>query len=269
MSVDFIVFKGSANDGIVEAIHNRSGLYHTFWTLYTPTWHWDTKVWAPSNNLGDGVMGLKVGDLVGWGPLKKVCGACEQSISGSFGSHAVRDSSFLFEIPAWIAPEDAAPLMYGGATVFTVIDTYNIRPTDRVGIVGIGGLGHLANTEKHDEAFSLGASKFYATSRVTELNIAKPWKMFLDIMKPTGRIYPLTFVDNDLVLPAMQVLSRGLCIQGSALARRRAITKMLDFAALHNIKPIIERFPVTKNGVEEGMAKLREGRMRYRGVLLV
>jgi D-arabinose 1-dehydrogenase-like Zn-dependent alcohol dehydrogenase len=43
---------------------------------------------------------------------------------------------------------------------------------------------------------------------------------------------------------------------------------MLDFAARHQVKPIIERFPMTKDGVEVGVAKLREGKMRYRGVLV-
>ena len=62
---------------------------------------------------------------------------------GSFGSHVVFDESWLFKIPAGVRPEHAAPLMCGGATVFEIMQTY-VRPTDRVGIIGLGGLGHMA-----------------------------------------------------------------------------------------------------------------------------
>jgi D-arabinose 1-dehydrogenase-like Zn-dependent alcohol dehydrogenase len=83
-----------------------------------------------------------------------------------------------------------------------------------------------------------------------------------------GSIYPLTISGTDLVIPNMPVVVKGLRIQGSAVASRAVQVKMLDFVALHQIKPIIERFPLTKEGVEEGMTKLREGRVRYRAVLV-
>ncbi|KAJ6594298.1 hypothetical protein B0H19DRAFT_1246985 [Mycena capillaripes] len=93
-----------------------------------------------------------------------------------------KDASFLFKIPDGLAPELAAPLMCGGA-VIEVIETFNIHSTDRVGIVGVGGLGHLAiqflakmgasvlvfssNDSKREEAQRLGATEFYATKAVT------------------------------------------------------------------------------------------------------
>jgi D-arabinose 1-dehydrogenase-like Zn-dependent alcohol dehydrogenase len=63
---------------------------------------------------------------------------------GSFSSHAIWDAAYLFHVPEGMAPEAAAPLMCAGATVFSIIETYNIRPTDRVGVVSLGGLGHLS-----------------------------------------------------------------------------------------------------------------------------
>ena len=62
---------------------------------------------------------------------------------GSFASHAVWRESYLFKIPENIANEYAAPLQCGGATVFNALEMYGTRPTDRVGIIGVGGLGHL------------------------------------------------------------------------------------------------------------------------------
>ncbi|KAJ6521940.1 chaperonin 10-like protein [Mycena vulgaris] len=266
--------------------------------------------------LGDSVTGLQIGDVVGWGYTHKTCGTCEECLlgkdqycptreqygvhnlhQGSFGSHAVWDASFLFKIPAGLAPEDAAPLMCGGATVYGVIESYNIRPSDRVGVVGIGGLGHLAiqflakmgasvvvfstTDSKREEALRLGATEFYATRGVKKFEMDKldhllvttsvqpEWKPFLKIMKPTGAIYPLTVSAGDLTIPFIPIVGLGLTIQGSSVASRSVQRKMLDFAARHKIKPIIERFPMTRSGVEEGMARLRDGKMRYRGVLVV
>jgi len=267
--------------------------------------------------VGPDVKEFKVGDLVGWGYTHKTCGTCEQCLlgqdqycqnrefygyhnlhQGSFGSHAIWDASFVFHIPEGLAPELAAPLMCGGATVFNVIETYNIRPTDRVGVVGVGGLGHLAiqflakmgasvivlssTDSKREQAFSLGATEFYATKGVDKLEIGKPidhlivttnslpnWNLFLDILKPTGTIFPLTFdPDGTLDIPTTPVVVKGFTIQGTAVAARSVHKRMLDFAARNGVHPMIERFPMTKSGVEEGMGKLREGKMRYRGVLV-
>ena len=106
---------------------------------------------------------LKRGDRVGWGFLQDTCGHCMQCLDGSEtfcperkmygradldqGSLAygiIKKECRLFKIPSELSDEEAAPLMCAGATVFNVLDTYGAKPTDRVGVVGIGGLGHLA-----------------------------------------------------------------------------------------------------------------------------
>jgi uncharacterized zinc-type alcohol dehydrogenase-like protein len=63
---------------------------------------------------------------------------------GGFAYHAVFNAHFCYKIPKEIEAKYAGPLMCAGATVFTAFTNYNLKPTDRVGIVGIGGLGHLA-----------------------------------------------------------------------------------------------------------------------------
>jgi len=62
---------------------------------------------------------------------------------GGFAHDTVFDSRFCYKIPEGIEPKYAGPLMCAGATVFTAMTNYDVRPTDRIGIVGIGGLGHL------------------------------------------------------------------------------------------------------------------------------
>ncbi|KAJ7282875.1 putative NADP-dependent alcohol dehydrogenase C 2 [Mycena rebaudengoi] len=330
MAIEFTVFKGSADGSIVQSTTRRdapkahqvlvkithSGICGTDEHFKHADMVLGHEGVGTVEQIGEDVKGFKIGDVVGWGYIHKACGECEQCVAGddnycsngesygvanldqgSFGSHAIWDASWLFHVPEGLAPESAAPLMCGGATVFTIIETYDIRPTDHVGVVGVGGLGHLAiqflakmgvnvvvfssTDSKREEAMRLGATEFYATKDVETLDIGKKldhllvttsflpsWNLFLSIMKPRGSIYPLTISGTDLVLPAMPVVVRGLTVQGSAVASRSVHRKMLDFAALHHIQPIIERFPLTKSGVEEGMAKLREGNMRYRGVLV-
>ena len=106
---------------------------------------------------------------------------------GSIATAGIWREAFLFKIPDNMTDEVAAPLMCGGATVFTALTQYQIKPTDRVGIVGIGGLGHLAiqfaakmgcevtvfsgTDSKKEEAQRLGASSFYATKDVKKLDI--------------------------------------------------------------------------------------------------
>ncbi|KAJ7690125.1 chaperonin 10-like protein [Mycena rosella] len=329
MSIDFTVFKGSPHDGIVEATSHRalptgnevlvkithSGICGTDEHYKHAEMALGHEGVGTVEQVGERVKGLKVGDVVGWGYLHKTCGACPLCLAGhdnyctaaemygtanfdqgSFGTHAIWDASWLFKIPAGLAPEDAAPLMCGGAAVFGVI--YNIHPTDRVGVVGVGGLGHLAiqflakmgaravvfsSTEaKRAEALQLGAAEFYVTKGVEALDIGTPldhllvttnslpdWSLYMNVMQSMGRMCLLTISGTDVVIPALPLAMRGLTVQGSGVASRGVYAKMLDFAAAHKIKPIIEHFPMTKEGVEEGMAKLREGRVRYKAVLVV
>ena len=104
---------------------------------------------------------------------------------GSFGSHVAWDADALFILPKEMKSEHAGPLMCGGATVWGALAQYNLKATDRVGVIGIGGLGHLAvqfaskmgceviafsGTEsKKAEALAFGATEFVATKGLKDL----------------------------------------------------------------------------------------------------
>jgi D-arabinose 1-dehydrogenase-like Zn-dependent alcohol dehydrogenase len=214
---------------------------------------------------------------------------------GSFASHAVWKADYIYKIPDTIPREYAAPLMCGGATVFNVLRS--VKATDVVGIIGVGGLGHLAiqfaakmgcevvvfstTDSKKSEAAKLGAGEFIATKGLKELKVLRPidhllvttsqqpdWKLYLPIVAPGGTVYPLTVSQGDLSIPYAFVNSKELRIQGSVVAARNVLREMLDFAAHHQIRPIIETFPMTVEGIEEGFQRLADGKMRYRGVLV-
>lgn len=149
------------------------------------------------------------GDRVGMGYAHGSCGycaACQEGYAfqcenngrafgktdfnqGSMASHSVWPESRLVQIPASISSAVAAPLMCAGQTVFVPFHRDNILPTETVGIMGIGGLGHLAimiaakwgcrvivlsgTEQKRQEALALGAHEFINTKEIGEIKLAK------------------------------------------------------------------------------------------------
>lgn len=259
---------------------------------------------------------LKQGQRVGWGYEHNSCGHCQPCLrgaetycperamyasadldQGSFASHAVWREAFLFAIPDDLSDEAAAPLQCGGATVFNALRAYNAQPTETVGVMGVGGLGHLAiqfaaamgcrvivlsgSDSKKDEAMRLGASEFVATKGVKELKVSHPldrllvttsaqpdWKQILPIMAPGACIHPLSVSEGNFEIPYMPLLANGLSVQGSVVAPRHIHKDMLDFAALHRIKPVTQTFPMTEAGVSEALEKLEKGEVHFRAVLI-
>jgi D-arabinose 1-dehydrogenase-like Zn-dependent alcohol dehydrogenase len=149
-------------------------------------------------------MEVQSGDRVGWGYAFDSCSLCRKCVdgfpllcktpvfygggsfdSGSFATGAVRKESFVSRLPEGLSSEDAAPLMCGGITVFAPLVQYGAKPSDVVGIVGLGGLGHLAvqfaramgcevvvfsqTDAKKEDALKLGASRFVTTQGKKDL----------------------------------------------------------------------------------------------------
>ncbi|TVY81660.1 putative formaldehyde dehydrogenase AdhA [Lachnellula suecica] len=327
--VSFTVFKGSQNGKIVKSSSTRevgpdqvlvkvthAGLCGTDEHRRHDDMVLGHEGTGMVERIGGDVKTLSIGDRIGWGFIHSSCLNCEQCLTGhenlcpdaekygsanldqgAFGTYAVWKASYVFKIPSSMAPEHAAPLMCGGATVFHVLRAGGAQPTDRVGVIGVGGLGHLAiqfaskmgcevvvfsSTEnKRDEATKLGAKQFFATKGKTELDIGRKinhlivttsmppdWNVFLPLMAPRGTIYPVTVSADHLELPYTTITRMELRVQGSFVAPRQVHKQMIEFAALHGIKPIIEEFPLTVEGITEAMEKLNSGKMRYRGVLL-
>ncbi len=243
---------------------------------------------------------LKKGDHVGWGYEVDSCGHCIECLQGaetfcperalygvknldqgSFASHAIWRESFLHAIPKGLSDIDAAPLQCGGATTFTAL--HGIKPSDTVGILGVGGLGHLAiqfaakmgcrvvvlsgSDKKKAEAMKLGAHEFIATKGAKELTVSSPLNRLL-IMAPRSSIYPLSVSFGNLEIPYMALILQGISVQGSLVAPRFQHRQMLEFAALHQIKPIVEKFPMTEEGIKQAMDKLDRGEVYYRAVLV-
>lgn len=267
--------------------------------------------------IGPDVKHFKVGDRVGWGYQANSCGLCEQCLGGneeycsdreiygeanldqgSFGEAVVWREAFLFKTPDNILDTDAAPLMCGGATVWSALHKYGLSSTSTVGIIGVGGLGHLAiqfasklgmnvvvlstNESKKDEALKLGANSFVNTSGAEAIDIGPKkldalivtasvdikWETYMPLLSPQAMILPLTVHFGNFSMPAFPMIGNGLRIQGTVIASRLELKRMLDFASRHNIRPVTMLFPLNKVGIEDSIKTLNDGKMRYRGVLV-
>ena len=262
--------------------------------------------------IGDQVKGLRVGQRVGLGWNSASCMACHQCLSGDhnlcknaegtivkrhggFADRVRAEWAFVVPLPEKLDSTNAGPLFCGGATVFNPIVQFGVKPTDRVGVIGIGGLGHMAlqflhkwgcevhaftsSDSKHDEALKLGAHtvvnsrdigamKKIAGSLdfvISTVNVPLDWSAIIDTLAPKGRLHLVGALLEPIPVGAFPLITAQRSISGSPVGSPATIATMLDFCARHDIAPVIETFPMSK--VNDAIQHLRDGKARYRIVL--
>lgn len=262
-------------------------------------------------NKGTHVKHLEVGQTVGVGWNAFACLTCDQCMSGNHvfcpsiqativGRHGgfadkVRvQAAWALPIPEGIDLSAAGPLFCGGITVFSPLVIHNITPLHSVGVVGIGGLGHMAlaflkhwgcevtafstSPSKEAEARQLGAHHFVPTHDKDSLkklrgrfdmildtvNVPLNWNAYIGMLKPNGVLH--------IVGAAGEVNARiGLLMGGrrsisaSPTGSPHTMTEMLKFTARHNIRPVVEMYKFSE--INEAMEHLKAGKARYRVVL--
>ena len=179
--------------------------------------------------------------------------------------------------------------------MYTPLRTYGISPASRVGVVGIGGLGHLAlqfarifgaevtafstSPSKEEEARAMGAHYFCNTREskgmkalggsldliVSTVNADQDWSAFLGALRPEGVLCLVGAPARPLQVPGSLLIVSARALSGSNTGSPLAMAEMLDVAARHGVKTKTERFPMTR--VNEAVAKVRKGAVRYRAVL--
>jgi uncharacterized zinc-type alcohol dehydrogenase-like protein len=261
--------------------------------------------------IGSHVKNIKVGDTVGLGWYSQSCMYCIQCLSGnhnlcpnSESTMIGRPGGFANKVRAhqvWVTPlpggidiQSAGPLFCGGITVFNPIVQNNVQPTNRVGVVGIGGLGHMAlvflrawgcevtafstSPDKEKEAKTLGAHRFvhskdqkamsslkgYFDFILDTVNVSLEWDLYLSLLRPKGKIHIVGAAPN-IQATVFPMISFQLSIGASPLGSPATTRNMLEFVSRHHIKPIVEEFPMSK--VNEAMDRLKNGKARYRIVL--
>lgn len=257
---------------------------------------------------GDAVVGLEPGERVGVGWQCGACFACEhcaeghenacQSLRatckghfGGFAEHLIVDARFAFALPEALPSAEAAPLMCAGTTVYAALLRTAIGPGVRVGVVGLGGLGHLAvafgralgaevtvlssSPAKADDALALGASRFVTSpaelggASLDVLLVTVPvdleWPRYFDLLRAYGQMAFVGVPPNPLSIDVGMLIERQIGMLGSMIGSRVEIAGMLDLAAEAGVRTWVERMPMTR--AQEALARVREGRVRYRVVL--
>jgi uncharacterized zinc-type alcohol dehydrogenase-like protein len=255
---------------------------------------------------------LKIGDRVGIGWSSGSCMSCPDCMSGDqnlcasnegvivgrhggFAERVRAHWAWTVPIPEALDPAKVGPLFCGGITVFNPLVQCGVQPTDRVGVVGVGGLGHLAvqflnkwgcevtafssSPTKAEELRKLGAHHVVDSRDPGQLkplarsldfilvtvNVPLDWNAYIETLAPRGRLHYVGAVMEPLNVGVFPLLLGQRSISASPLGSPTTTADMLDFCARHDISPVVEEFPMSK--VNEAIAHLESGKARYRIVL--
>ena len=303
----------------VEVRISHCGICHSDIALIDNDWGLSKYPFIPGHEIvgtvsavGSAVKDRTVGERVGIGWQADSCGICEwcrqgdeqlcasaqPTCVGRNGGYAdsVRvNSKFAIPVPASLESENVAPLLCAGVTVYSPLRNHGVRPSSRVGIVGIGGLGHLGiqfaktfgaevtalstSKDKEKEAIEMGADHFVNTRDLGALkgvagsfdfllstvSADQDWQALVNSLRPKGTMCIVGVPPSPITLQAFPLLSGQKSISGSNTGSPRDLHEMLDVAARHGVKAITERFPMAK--ANEAIAKVKKSKVRYRAVL--
>jgi len=310
---------GPLGDEQVEIAVEHCGICHSDLSMLDNEWGMTVYPFVPGHEgigrvvaRGPQALGLSVGQRVGIGwnahsclhcaeciaGRQHLCAQVQGTITGRHGAFADRVRChwvWAVPLPDALSAAESGPLLCGGITVYSPLELHGIRPTDRVGVIGIGGLGHMAlkfchawgcevtaftsSASKEEEARAFGAHRVVSsrdTAAIKALagtfdlildtvNVTLDWNALLAALAPGGRLHVVGAALEPIPIPAFALISGQKSVSGSPTGSRGSIDTMLAFAARHRIAPQTEHFPMSR--VNDAMDHLRAGKARYRIVL--
>jgi uncharacterized zinc-type alcohol dehydrogenase-like protein len=303
----------------VEIGVTHCGICHSDLHLISNDWGISQYPFIPGHEVigtvtavGAGVRSLAVGQRVGLGWQSNSCGQCEWCMrgmenlcaeseatcvhrNGGYADRVRANARFVLPIPDALPSEQAAPLLCGGITVYNPLRTHGVNPSSRVGVIGIGGLGHLAiqfarvfgaevtafstSPAKEEEARALGASRF-VNSRETKamrdvtgtldlilstVNADEDWNTYIQTLRPTGALCLLGVPPSPIALHAFPLIAGLRSVTGNPTGSPARLREMLDVAARHGVQAKTERFAMSE--ANEAIKKVKKNKVRYRAVL--
>lgn len=295
------------------------GICHSDLHLIDDDWHLSSYPLVPGHEIvgrveaiGPSVSHLAVGQSVGVGWQRSACLSCSICLAGNenlcsrqtaicVGHHGgmadrIRtDGRFVFALPDGLDPAATAPLFCGGATVFSPLRRFHVDATSSVGVIGIGGLGHIAllflralgaeitalssTPDKRAEAIAMGAHHFASSTDAREIrkhagrfdlllstvNARLDWITLMGTLRPNGVLCLVGSPPGLVAIPAAVLFAGQRSITASEIGSRATIVEMLAFAGRHRIAPRIELAAL--GDVNAALDRLRKNQVRYRMVL--
>jgi uncharacterized zinc-type alcohol dehydrogenase-like protein len=271
--------------------------------------------------VGTGVKKFKVGDLAAVGCLVDSCRACENCRDGfeqfcsagpiftynspdkhtqgfTYGGYSesvVVDESFVLHVPANLDPAAAAPLLCAGITTYSPLRHHNVGPGQKVGVVGLGGLGHMAvklarafgahvvvfttSPGKTADALRLGAHEVVLSKSEEEMKkhlnsfhfiidtvaVKHDINVYLTLLRRDGTLTQVGVPAEPLEVQVFNLITNRRSFSGSLIGGIAETQEMLDFCGQHNITCDIELIPIQK--INEAYERLVRNDVKYRFVI--
>lgn len=309
------------------------GICHTDVHQVNDEWGGSTFPMVPGHEIvgivtkvGANVSRYKLGDRVGVGCLVdscRKCGPCKNGLEqyciegptmtyngierdgrtrtqGGYSNKIVVDENYVLHIPDNLPMDCAAPLLCAGITMYSPLLHWKAGPGKRVGIIGLGGLGHMGvkiahalgaevsvishSIRKQDEAKKMGADKFYVipTSSptgqenfeelkgyfdliVNTLSVDIEWNYYLNLLALDGTMVVVGLPEKETPLSASPLINARRSLAGSGIGGIKETQKMLDFCSKYNICSDIELIPIQE--VNEAYPRIINSDVRYRFVI--
>jgi uncharacterized zinc-type alcohol dehydrogenase-like protein len=271
--------------------------------------------------VGDQVKRWKPGHIVGVGCFVDSCRRCEACRAGeeqycepgmtltyngyerdgktpAYGGYSTRitvDENYVLNMPKGIPLERAAPLLCAGITTYSPLKHFGLKEGDRLGVVGLGGLGHMAvkfghamgahvtvlstSPGKRDDALALGADDFLVTkdeATFTEnagrfdcildtVSATHDYNAYLGLLRRDGVMVLVGVPDQPTPLAAAALIMKRKTLAGSQIGGIRETQEMLDFCAAHGIASDVEVIPI--QDINEAYERMLKNDVRYRFVI--
>jgi len=270
---------------------------------------------------GARVKRFKKGDLAGVGCMVdscRDCGPCRRNLEqfcqkgaaftyngtemdrktptfGGYSTQVVVDERFTLKVPAGLDPAGAAPLLCAGITTYSPLRQWNCKEGDQVGVVGLGGLGHMAvklaasmgaevtvfssSHKKEEDARRLGARAFALTSEegtfgklvggldliVDTISAPHDYNQYLGLLRPRGTMVVVGVPSAPIPVSAFSLIMGNKRLAGSLIGGVAETQEVLDYCAEHAIVSDVEIIPIQK--INEAYERMLKGDVRYRFVI--
>lgn len=303
----------------VEIQVEYCGLCHSDISIIQNDWHVSQypviaghEIIGRVSGLGSQVKGLEIGQRVGLGWTAETCEHCHACLqgervfckhlqptivghAGGFAEKVRAAWQWVIPLPEQMDPVSAGPLLCGGVTVFHPLIQHNIQAIHRVGVIGIGGLGHIAlkllkawgceitafssDLKKAPDLLAMGADQVmssldYNAMQVqhgqfdlilSTVNIGLNWDQYLALLAPHGVFHFVGAVMTPASIEPSTLIAKAVQVTGSDTGTPTTLKQLLKFASRCHIQPQVEVFPMSQ--INQAIAHLKSGQARYRIVL--